>query len=405
MAKLTPEAKAAKIDKAKASTKATKEKRKNQTCLVRELKINTSKMNQSELERLRMLFVEAKWLRNAILSSELPISDFDIGKDVTSVKGLDKNGKVEDKPLHFLTPQMRQSVQKQLINDISALSAKKKKGYKVGKLTFVSEVNSIDLKQFKITYNIFKSEEKVRIQKFPRLLHVHGMHQLLDEYEFANAKLIKKPSGYYLKVTCYVDKKKDTKSGIPYGGIDLGIKTSVTTSDNDKRHISIKESDSLKKAQKRLSHKKKGSHNRYKARMIVRREYEKITNRRQDVANKIVNFLTTKYDIIFMQDENIKGWHKGLFGKQVQHSALGTVKQKLIGRKAILIDRWAPTTKECFICDTHSDIKLGEEMFSCNKCGYTEERDLKAAKTILKFGLSRKHLKTVLTGRKEQGES
>ena len=52
-----------------------------------------------------------------------------------------------------------------------------------------------------------------------------------------------------------------------------------------------------------------------------------------------------------MQDENIKGWQKGLFGKQVQNSALGTIKSKLKqSGRVIMLDRNLPTTKWCHKC-------------------------------------------------------
>ena len=75
--------------KIKESLKLTKEKRKSQICLVRELKINTAHLGKKQLEQLRMLFIEAKWLRNAILGSD-DIHTFNIGKKLSSVKGLDK---------------------------------------------------------------------------------------------------------------------------------------------------------------------------------------------------------------------------------------------------------------------------------------------------------------------------
>ena len=52
-----------------------------------------------------------------------------------------------------------------------------------------------------------------------------------------------------------------------------------------------------------------------------------------------------------MQDENIRGWHKGLFGKQVQNSALGTLKSKLMSNPNVLIvDKFFPSTRMCPRC-------------------------------------------------------
>ena len=83
-----------------------------------------------------------------------------------------------------------------------------------------------------------------------------------------------------------------------------------------------------------------------------------------------------------MQDENIKGWQKGLFGKEVQNSALGTLKDKLKKNpRVIVIDRFFPSTKLCPICGTvKDDITLKDRTYICPKCGYREDRDVKSAK-------------------------
>lgn len=77
-----------------------------------------------------------------------------------------------------------------------------------------------------------------------------------------------------------------------------------------------------------MSRRTKGSNNRHKTIKSIQREYQKLSNRKQDKANKIVSKLK-KYETIVMQDEQIANWHKGWFGKQVQHSCLGLVKAKL----------------------------------------------------------------------------
>ena len=89
-----------------------------------------------------------------------------------------------------------------------------------------------------------------------------------------------------------------------------------------------------------------------------------------------------------MQDENIKGWHKGLFGRQVQNSALGTLKAKLKSSDNVLIiDRFFPSTMMCPECGViKEDITLSDRTFICDTCGYTEERDIKSAKTMLLAG-------------------
>lgn len=168
--------------------------------------------------------------------------------------------------------------------------------------------------------------------------------------------------------------------------IDFGIKDNIITSNGEFFNIKIQEDESLKRLQKRLAKKKKGSKNSYKMKFKLRRKYEKISNEKQDKVNKIVNYLCLNHNTVFMQDENIKGWYAGLFGKQVQCSALGSLKSKLSKQNNVkIIDRFLPTTKLCFHCGKKLDIKLSDRIFKCD-CGYEEQRDIKAAKTILYFG-------------------
>jgi len=215
------------------------------------------------------------------------------------------------------------------------------------------------------------------------------LDQIKPYYETGNAKLIKKPSGYYIHITCYkpvsgsiVIKKRNESTGL-----DMGIKTTITTSAGEKYNISIGESKRLKTLQRKLHRRVKGSKNRYKIGLALGREYEHIANQRRDKANKIVSELLRNNEIIYMQDENIKGWQKGLFGKQVQNSALGTIKSKLKqSGRVIMLDRNLPTTKWCHKCGNIVDISLSDRIFACNVCGYSEDRDIKSAKTVKYIG-------------------
>ena len=116
----------------------------------------------------------------------------------------------------------------------------------------------------------------------------------------------------------------------------------------------------------------------------MQKEYQKLSNRKDDLANKIVAKLLS-HDEVYMQDENISGWHKGLFGKQVQHSVMGRVKAKLIHHeRSVVLDKWVPTTKYCYHChQKHPDIALDDRTFVCPYCGYTEDRDIHSAKNMI----------------------
>ena len=134
----------------------------------------------------------------------------------------------------------------------------------------------------------------------------------------ANANLVKKPDGCYLKVTCFINKEnfKQIQTNGKEIGLDFGIKTNITTTEGEKLDVAVRESDRLKKLQREMFRRVKGSNNRCRTIKLIQREYQKLSNRKQDTANKIVHKLKA-YEIIVIQDEQIANWHKGLFGKQV----------------------------------------------------------------------------------------
>ena len=260
-----------------------------------------------------------------------------------------------------------------------------KKGLqKHGSLKFISELASIPLKQYGTTY-LFKSFNKVKIQGIHGKILVRTGNQLQNVDELANANLIKRPDGYYLKVTAFINKDKieKQKTNGKEIGLDFGIKTNITTSEGQKIDIYVEESDRLKKLQNQLFKQVKGSNNRYKTIKKIQREYQKLSNKKKDKANKIVHQLK-QYDCIVMQDEQISNWHKGLFGKQIQHSCLGLVKAKLkVLPQTIVLDKWIPTTKLCPKCYTiNQHITLANRTFRCG-CGYEFDRDIHSAKNML----------------------
>lgn len=376
----------------KQGIKNTREKRVFQICKVFELKINGSNLNKIEKEQLKMFFVEAKWLYNYILNQE-DIFKFDY--KTKEIEVMNKFKELESRTLKFLPAKNRQDVFHLLKQNIISLSRAKKKGLKVGKLKFKKDYRSIDLSQNGVTHSII-SKNRIRVNGIKRPLLVRGLQQIKKEYEVANAKLIKKPDGYYIKITCYFFPKGEEKTKKQnFIGIDFGIKTAITTSNGEKFNMTIAEPDSLKRLQCRiLRRSKKGSNNRHKLSQKLQREYQKLDNKKQDAANKIVHSLLFNNGLVFMQDENLKGWHKGLFGKQVQHSCLGRIKKKLLESKQIrVIDKFAPTTKCCYNCGKINEIDLSEKIYICS-CGLVEDRDIKAAKTILKFGLIKEQIPT-----------
>ncbi len=382
----------------KETLKKTRERHSSMRPVVVEMKLDLKCLNKSERYSLFLYFTQCRWLCNYLISL-----DADTFKAFNTrernITSLDKDGNTVERLL-TLPAKFIQSVYSSLKQDMSSLAAKRNKtGKKNGKLKFRSSYDSIELNQYGNTHWICYTDEgnkngkyrnTVHIAGIKRPIRVFGMEQIPYGAEYANAKLVKKPSGIYLMLTCYVPVNEGNMhlESKPDIGLDFGIKTTITTSEGEKYDISVREQGRLKGLQKKLARQKKGSGGWYATRHLIRREYERLANKRRDKANKIYHDITKGRSLIVMQDENIKGWHKGLFGKQVQNSALGTLKSKLKDSpNVIIIDRFFPSTKMCPECGTiKEDIMLSDRTFVCDNCGYTEDRDIKAAKTMLLAG-------------------
>ena len=165
----------------------------------------------------------------------------------------------------------------------------------------------------------------------------------------------------------------------------------ITTSEGKKyEKIFIEEPERLKRLQRKiLRNPNKTSNNKYKLRQQLQKQYQKLTNRKKDIANKIVADLLSNYQTIYMQDELIKLWHRR-YGNQIQHSCLGLIKQKLKqSNRIVLTESNFASTKLCYNCGNKLNISLNERTYNCPICGLSEDRDIKAAKTILLYGLNK----------------
>ena len=394
--------------KIRDSLKATRERRKNQSIKVIELKVNCHQTSKETFAKMINYFKQAKWVENDILAwsekcNENNIFEYEyLGHKVVTRKTLEGNSIEEkiDLPVYF-----HRALIKQVKQDIINLHKAKIKGNKVGRLRYKSEVNCIPI----ITGGVkVCGNSRVTIPGFPKL-KVYGLDQLkkFNEYEIADGKFIRKASGFYIKVSVCIEKKNSIlKRNYKEVGLDFGIKDNIVTSDGGKFNCNVQKSEQLKFLQKQLHRKQKGSKRYYKLLRQIKCEYEHLSNKKADETNKLINYITNKYDIIYFQDEDLPEWQKKKysiktgkkisyfsFGKQIQSSYLGRVKEKLIllekSGKSFKISKWLPTTKFCPNCSCLNNIKLNERIYHCD-CGYSFDRDVHAAKNVKLFGSTKR---------------
>jgi len=374
----------------KATLKATKAKRKTQMCRVYETKIDLSHLNNTTQEHLNRLFLEAKWLYNHVLSQH-NIFEMDDKIHEVPVKVKDI---FEIRDLRCLSSQMRQSIISRAQDNIRGMSELKKKGHKIGKLKYKSEIRSIPLKQFGNTFKILDTKY-ITVQGLKQKLKVIGLKQIPVGSDIANGTLIHKNGNYYLSITTYQEKTKQVPA-VESVGIDFGLSKQLVLSNGTAIQYAIPVSPKLRKLARKLSKQQLHSKNWNKTRIKLDKEYEKANNIKKDIKNKVVSHLITKYGTVCFQDENVKAWQR-IWGRKILITSIGgiisTLKQKV--HTPIEVNRMYPSTKTCSNCGNIQEIALDERVYVCKKCSNVMDRDYNSSINMEIEGL--KQIGTVRT--------
>ncbi|MGC8563167.1 MAG: RNA-guided endonuclease InsQ/TnpB family protein, partial [Thermoplasmata archaeon] len=181
-------------------------------------------------------------------------------------------------------------------------------------------------------------------------------------------------------------------------GIDMGIKAYLTTSDGvqvESLNALRKSEKKLKRDQRRLSRKRKGSKNRKKQIVKVQKIHQKIRNARTDFNHKVSTAIAKHYGTVVIENLNIQGMQRNHhLAKSVTDQGWYQFKTMLtykLGRREaelIEIGRFDPSSRMCSKCgNIKHDLKLSDRIYHCNVCGLIIDRDLNAAINIRNIGL------------------
>jgi len=218
----------------------------------------------------------------------------------------------------------------------------------------------------------------------------------------------KTPSGKYF-VSVHTEEEFITpikKSGKSVG-VDLGLNNLIVTSEGEtfknNRHTKKYER-KLAKEQRHLSRKKKGSRGFENQRLKVARLHEKISNCRSNYLHKCSISLVRRYDVICIEDLNVKGMMKNhCLAKSISDASWGmfiallTYKAEWNDKKVVKIDRFYPSSQTCSGCGyINQQIKdLSVRDWECPSCHAHHDRDINAARNILRVGVSNTSAGTV----------
>ncbi|EPD32942.1 hypothetical protein HMPREF9306_01250 [Propionimicrobium lymphophilum ACS-093-V-SCH5] len=386
---LSDEDRLAKNARIKATIAATKARRAKMDCRTFQIKVDASHLSHAQREAIARMFLEAKWLKNSCIAN----SRFDRAylKELGGQVQVKTPAGMEAREFKVLGGQLAQAIVDELRSNLKALAVLKAKGHKVGRLRFRRQVNCINFPQYGNSHKVNRERNRIKLANIPGWLRVRGLQQLPAEAEFANAKLLDRPDGLFVKITCYTNKQKQDFQPETVIGLDMGVKTHLTLSNGVKIDALVEESERARRLRRKLTRQVKGSNNWHKTKRLLDHVLAKQTNQRNDIANKIVAELT-RNEVIYFQDEPLKQWFKrdGYIrcGKRLQGSILGRVKAKLAAHpRAVMLNQNAPTTATC-VCGHQTPHNPDKRVFACPKCGYRADRDIHAAQNMIRLGQS-----------------
>lgn len=234
--------------------------------------------------------------------------------------------------------------------------------------------------------------DKLRLSKIGNIrINLH--RKLVGEPK--TCTIVRKNDKYYVALVCEVEKPQVTLTN-KVVGIDLGVAHLAITSDGEffDNHKYLRKSEKqLKRLQRIVSKRKKGSNRRRKAVRLLAKKHEQIANQRKDRNHKISRILVDRYDLIVFENLNIKGMVKNKhLAKSIHEVAwrqlieFTTYKAENAGKVVKLVDP-RNTTQICSSCGAIVKKTLAEREHRCD-CGYVAHRDVNSAINILKRGLS-----------------
>ena len=235
------------------------------------------------------------------------------------------------------------------------------------------------------------------LPKIPGEIQIRSHRPVKKNGKLKSVTVSREPNGkYYVSLLFEYPEKKRSYDIDPDNaiGLDMSMSEFYIDSNGDRKdtpHAYKKLQNRIAVEQRRLSHMKKGSSNYQKQCLRIAKRHAKAKHQRADFLHKVSRELADTYDIIGIEDLDMKGISQALnFGKSVSDKGWGmfvrmmTYKATDAGKRVIKISRWFPSSQMCHECGCVSkktkDLSVRE--WVCPHCGAALDRDRNAAVNI-----------------------
>jgi IS605 OrfB family transposase len=181
-------------------------------------------------------------------------------------------------------------------------------------------------------------------------------------------------------------------------GVDLGLTTFAALSTGQKvdnpRWLRQREK-AVRRSQRNMARKRKGSNNAVKARRRVARLHARVADARRDFHHQLSTRLVREHQTVCVETLNVLALGRSKLAKSIHDASWGQFTQmleykaRLYGRTLVKVDPWYPSSQVCSGCGRRDGPKpLKVRLWTCPNCGVVHDRDLNAARNILAAGLA-----------------
>jgi putative transposase len=246
----------------------------------------------------------------------------------------------------------------------------------------------------------FRLTGAIRVEEgavvLPRIGVVRTKERTAVTGRILSASVRREADRWFVSIAVEQERPEPEPVAGPAVGIDVGLEHFAVTSEEER----IESPKPLKKALKRLrrrsrqhSRKTKGSKNRGKSALSLARLHRRVKNQRSDFLHKLSTRLAKTKSVIVLEDLNVRGMIRNRsLARSIADAGWSELKRQLqyktlwSGSKLAIAPRFFPSSKFCSGCGTlRPNLKLSERLFECAHCGLVLDRDLNAARNLVRW--------------------
>lgn len=325
-------------------------------------------------------------------NKEKHLSNYDINKDITKLK----DEKAWLREVDSIALQMAAEDLSVAYENFFKSVTGKRKGKKISAPKFKNKHSRQSYRTRGVRINEDGSLQIPKLKSVKAVIH----RQIPDNSTIKSTTISKNPDGrYYASILVETELQSQPMTSKEIG-CDVGLKDLLITSDgvkfkrpNELENIA-KTKRLLKVKQKQFARTEKGSKNHETLRLELARLYSKITRQRNEYYHLVSRYLVDNYDSIYVEDLAVKNMLQNRkLSRAIHEVAWSTLtnmisyKSAFSGRTYHRIGRFYPSSKTCSSCDYKLEkLDLGTREWQCPNCGTAHDRDINAAKNILRVG-------------------